>query len=86
MRITGKMRSDEVKVETRLGAGKTGDGDKWKHDKFSEAAGEEEEQGEDNFSKHWSRRFNISSLLFPFFELIINFFHAAIAKDGKAIP
>ena len=54
-RLTGKMRSDEVKVEARAAAGKAGAGDKWKHDKFSEAAGEEEE-GEKNFSKHWRGR------------------------------
>ena len=56
-KLTGKMRSDEVKVEARAGAGKTGDGEKWKHDKFSEAAGgEEEEQAENKFSQHWSRK------------------------------
>ena len=56
-KLTGKMRSDEVKVEARAGAGagKTGDGDKWKHDKFSEAAGDEEDQSENKFSQHWSR-------------------------------
>ena len=54
-KLTGKMRSDEVKVEPRAGAGKTGDGDKWKHDKFSEAAGDEEGQAESKFSQHWSR-------------------------------
>ena len=51
-KITGKMRSDEVKVESRGEAIKTGE--RWKHDKYNEDDSHEED--ERNTTKHWSRK------------------------------
>ena len=52
-KITGKMRSDEVKVESRGESVKTGE--RWKHDKYNEVADDSHEDDERKTTKHWSR-------------------------------